>query len=43
MTVTALRAEMPNAEFIQWQAFYTWRAAEQEKAAKKAEAKRGRR
>lgn len=37
MTVRRLRHEMPQTEFNDWIAFFEWRAADQERARKKAD------
>lgn len=43
MTVAEMRDRMGNDEYLQWRAFYVWRAAERELAAKTATANRGQR
>lgn len=43
MTVAELRRRMPNAEFVEWAAFYRREQIEREKAEKKAKAAAGRR
>ena len=35
MTVDEMTARMPNIEYLRWQAFYRWRAAQRELARKK--------
>ena len=35
MTLSDLQDRMPNAEYIAWQAYYTWRAAQAELAAER--------
>jgi len=42
MTVAEMYERMPNPEYIAWRAFYQWRRAQLELAAKEQQMSRGR-